>query len=125
MPYDADQHGPIGAVLPLIAVCQEHKPLTPVRPCLDYRALNQQILSHPGTEALVCGEKLHEWRQRRQESALVNIRKAYLNVRIHPDLQRFQVVAFQGHLYVMERMGLGLSIAQKKNDGPHRQVGDA
>ena len=40
VPYDASQHGPIGAVLPLIAVCQEHKPTTPVRPCLDYRALN-------------------------------------------------------------------------------------
>ena len=116
VPYDASQHGPIGAVLPLIAVCQEHKPTTPVRPCLDYRALNDQIVSYPGTEAPACGEKLREWRQRRPESALVDIRKAYLNVRIRPDLQRFQVVAFEGRLYVMERMGFGLSIAPKMMD---------
>ena len=116
VPYDVNSHGLIGAVLPFIAVCQEHKPTTPVRPCLDYRALNEQIVSHPGAEAPVCGEKLREWRQRCPEAALVDIRKAYLNVRIRPDLQRFQVVAFDGRLYVMERMGFGLAIAPKMMD---------
>ena len=35
VPYDEEQHGLPGAVLPLITVSQEHKPTTPVRPCLD------------------------------------------------------------------------------------------
>ena len=116
VPYDGKKHGPIGAVLPLIAVCQAHKPTTPVRPCLDYRTLNEHIVSYPGAEAPACGEKLREWRQRCPEAALVDIRKAYLNVRIRPDLQRFQVVAFDGKLYVMERMGFGLAIAPKMMD---------
>ena len=51
VPYDADVHGPVGGVLPLIAVCQEHKLSTPIRPCLDYRELNKRIASRPGTEA--------------------------------------------------------------------------
>ena len=33
VPYDGNKHGPIGAVLPFIAVCQAHKPTKPVRPC--------------------------------------------------------------------------------------------
>ena len=58
VPYDADVHGPVGGVLPLIAVCQEHKLSTPIRPCLDYRELNKRIASRPGTEAPACGEKI-------------------------------------------------------------------
>ena len=78
--------------------------------------MNDQIVSYPGTEAPACGEKLREWRQRRPESALVDIRKAYLNVRIRQICSGFQVVAFEGRLYVMERMGFGLSIAPKMMD---------
>ena len=116
VPYDADRHGPPGAVLPLLAVCQEHKPTTPVRPCLDYRALNVRIISSPGREAPACPEKLREWRQRKGASKIVDIRKAFLNVRIHPTQQRFQMVVWQGRQYVMERMGFGLAIAPKVLD---------
>ena len=35
VPYDVSLHGPIGVVLPLIAVSQEHKPTTSVLTSLD------------------------------------------------------------------------------------------
>ena len=61
-PVESDQ-AELMCVLPLIAQVQEHKPSTPVRPCLDYRLLNEQIVSHPGSEAPACNEKLRKWRQ--------------------------------------------------------------
>ena len=49
--HDPARHEPPVSVLPILAKVQEHKPSTPVRPCLDYRALNAHIPSHPGTDA--------------------------------------------------------------------------
>ena len=116
VPCHVDKHGPIGAVLSLLAVCQEHKATTPVRPCLDYRALNDRIVSNPGKDAPVCGETIRKWRQRQTRSKVIDIRKAYLNVRVHPELQRFQAVVWEGQQYVMERMAFGLAVAPKLMD---------
>ena len=44
-------HEPPVSVLPILAKVRKHKPSTPVRPCLDYCALNAHIPSHPGTDA--------------------------------------------------------------------------
>ena len=122
VPYDAARHSPPppppppGAVLPLLAVCQEHKATTPVRPCLDYRLLNSCIVSNPGKDAPVCGEKIRKWRRQHGQSKVIDIRKAYLNVRVHPELQRFQMVVWEGRQYVLERMGFGLAVAPKLMD---------
>ena len=116
VPYDETVHGEIGGVLPLLAVCQEHKESTPIRPCLDYRDLNSRIVSLPGLDAPACEEKLREWRRHGKGTDIVDIRKAFLNVHVHPTLQRFQVVAWKGQKYIMQRMGFGLSIAPKVMD---------
>ncbi|XP_065182549.1 uncharacterized protein LOC135813378 [Sycon ciliatum] len=113
VPHDADVHGPPGAILPLIAKCQEHKASTPVRPVLDYRGLNQLIRNHPGCNTPVCGEKLRSWRQAGDNFHILDIRKAYLQVRLDPSLARFQTVIYKGKPYVMMRMGFGLGIAPK------------
>ena len=47
---------------------------------------------------------------------LLDIRKAYLNVRVVPELLRHQTVVWKGAVYVMTRMGFGLSIAPKFMD---------
>ena len=114
-PYDVDQHGQPKCVLPFLAQVQEHKSSTPVRPCLDYRRLNACIISHPGSEAPACGEKLRKWRQAgpASEYVLLDIRKAYLQVHVAPSLLPYQVVLVDGQRYVMERMAFGLSIAPK------------
>ena len=44
------------------------------------------------------------------------MRKAYLQIQVHPSLVHFQVVVYQGKLYVMQRMGFGLNIAPKVMD---------
>ena len=51
--HDEDVHGKPLGVLPLIAVMQEHKPSTPVRPVLDYRELNNRLLCNPGMDTPV------------------------------------------------------------------------
>ena len=118
IPHDADVHGEPAAVLPLLAVVQEHKATTPVRPCLDYRALNSLLVSSPGAESPVCQEKLRKWRACGcpDDYELLDIRKAYLQVHISPQLMRFQTVRWRGKTYVMSRMGFGLRIAPKFMD---------
>eukprot|EP00117_Sycon_ciliatum_P040218 scpid93421/ scgid29592/ len=114
-PHDPDKHGKPEAVLLLLAVAQEHKPTTPVRPCLDYCRLNAVIVSSPGADTPVCQEKIREWRASSPEQSyeMLDIRKAYLQVHIAPELQRFQTVLWKGRTYVITRMGFGLSIAPK------------
>ncbi|XP_065190928.1 uncharacterized protein LOC135821857 [Sycon ciliatum] len=115
--HDEEVHGAPAAILPWLAVSQEHKPTTPVRPCLDYRALNRALVSQPGMDASVCGEKLREWRTHdANEYEMLDIRKAYLQVRMSPELLRYQCVKWRGKLYVMTRMAFGLSVAPKFMD---------
>eukprot|EP00117_Sycon_ciliatum_P035558 scpid11219/ scgid1080/ len=118
VPHDQAVHGEPGAVLPLLAVAQTHKESTPVRPCLDYRQLNKLIVSHPGLDVPVCQEKLRQWRSigNAGSHVLLDISKAYLNIRIAPALAKFQTVVWKGQLFAMERMGFGLSIAPKFMD---------
>ena len=116
VPRDLSRHGVPASILPLMAVCQEHKSTMPVRSCLDYRHLNDCIVSHPGVGALVCGQKLREWRRRGVECAVVDVSKAYLQVHIDPSLMPYQTVKLDGVTYVMERMGFGLSVAPKVMD---------
>ena len=118
MPHDSAVHGEPATVLPFLAQVQEHKASTPVRPCLDYRILNDLLASHPDREAPVCDETLRKWRRAGNPSnlRLLDIRKAYLQVHVAPDLQRFQTVIWQGRVYVMTRMGFGMNIAPKFMD---------
>ena len=41
VPHDEAKHGVPSCVLPLLPQVQEHKPSTPVRPCLDYREIER------------------------------------------------------------------------------------
>ena len=114
--HNPEVHGKPACVLPLMAVEQEHKLSTPVRPVLDYRHLNRQLVSHPGNDSSVCAESLRSWRRREDEHKLLDIRKAYLQVHIRDDLLRYQVVVRQDTTYVMTRMGFDLSVAPKVMD---------
>ena len=117
VPHDESVHGAPACVLPWLAVSQPHKSSTPVRPCLDYRRLNDAIVSSPGLDAPACAETLRAWRaESPDDHVLLDLRKAYLQVRVHPDLLRYQVVLWQGKSYVMTRMGFGLNVAPKFMD---------
>ena len=117
VPHDPDVHGQPACVLPLIPKTQEHKLSTPVRPVLDYRELNKLLVSRPGRQAPVCTETLRKWRVKGgTEYDLLDISKAYLQVHVHPDLARYQTVVWRDKVFVMTRMGFGLSIAPKVMD---------
>ena len=78
VPYDEAVYGKPLCVLPFLAVPQAHKPTTPVRPCLDYRRLNDRLVSHPGYDAPVCAEKIRQWRVDSSNSVILDLKKAYL-----------------------------------------------
>lgn len=108
IPYDETIHGPVRGTIPLMAVVQQHK--KKVRPVLDFRELNSHVDAHTA-EADVCAEKLREWRKQGQMIALMDLRKAYLQIHVHPSLWSCQTVIFRKRRYCLTRLGFGLNIA--------------
>ena len=113
--HEVSVHGGPCCVLPLLAKVQVHKSTTPVRPCLDYRQLNKRSISQPEAEAPACKETLRKWRKAGgdEEYDILDAKKAYLQGRVAPDLLRYQVVQWKGKLFVITRMGFGLSVVPK------------
>ena len=79
---------------------------------MDYRVLNTHISSHTA-EADVCHEKLRSWRKLGSNAAIVDLRKAYLQIHVDSDLWPYQVVYFKGTKYCLTRLGFGLCVAPK------------
>ncbi|KFD64015.1 hypothetical protein M514_23725 [Trichuris suis] len=59
----------------------------------------------------VCAEKLCEWRQRDAHVAMLDLKKAYLQVRVKKSLWPYQTVMFRGRRYCRTRLGFGLNVA--------------
>jgi transposase InsO family protein len=105
-PFQGDCDG----LIPLMAVIQVNK--AKVRPVMDYRELNQHVSSHTADGA-VCGAKLRSWRRLSESVSIIDLRKAYLQLRVEPSLWRYQVVQFKGRRYCLTRLGFGLNVAPK------------
>ncbi|KFD49275.1 LOW QUALITY PROTEIN: hypothetical protein M513_09827 [Trichuris suis] len=73
-----------------MAVTQRNK--GKVRPLLDFRELNSHI-STLTANCDECAHKLAEWRRPATDVSSLDLRKAYLQVRIHESLSTFQTVA--------------------------------
>jgi len=93
-----------------MAVEQKNKAKT--RPVMDYRYLNTFLSSHTA-EADVCGEKLRDWRRMGNNAAIIDLRKAYLQIHVDKELWPYQVVYFEGRKYCLTRLGFGLCVAPK------------
>ena len=91
-----------------MAVTQKNK--GKVRPVLDYRELNTRMETHTADRD-VCANKLHDWHQMSCNVALLNLKKVYLQIRVHRSLWPYQTVFFKGQRYCLMRLGFGLSIA--------------
>ena len=74
-----------------MAVIQKNK--GKVRPVLDYRELNTRMETHTAY-ADVCANKLCEWRQMGCNVVLPDLKKAYLQIRVHRSLWPYQTVFF-------------------------------
>ena len=111
--HSESAHGKVQGVIPLMAAFQPNKQRK-VRPVMDYsRELNQYISSNPGADVAVCQEKLREWRQFGPNCCMLDLKKAYLQLHVDKELQKFQAVRYKDKLFVMTRMGFGLSVAPK------------
>ena len=99
-----------GPVLPLMAVVQQNK--NKVRPVIDYRHVNEHVVNHTGS-AGVCGDTLRRWRQVGENCALLDLRRAYLQIHVAESLWKHQVVRLDGKCYYLTRLGFGLRSAPK------------
>ena len=105
-PCEAPTHG----VIPLLAVEQERK--GKVRPVMDFRELNAYVESHTG-DSDACGETLRKWRSMKGKPAVLDLRSAYLQLHVHKELQRFQIVKHRGRYFQLTSLGFGLNCAPK------------
>lgn len=103
-------HGEHDGIIPFLAVSQHNK--GNVRPVMDFRELNNYVSSHTGS-SVVCGEKIREWRKLGTNIKILDLKKAYLQVRVNPDLWRYQVVMHKNVKYCLTRLGFGLNVAPK------------
>ena len=98
--YDEDKYGPAKGLVPLMAVIQPSK--DKVRPVLDFREVNTYIDAYTG-DADVCADKLREWRKMGARVTMVDLAKAYLQVRVEESLWPYQTVMFKGKRYCLTR----------------------
>ena len=108
VPYLEDKLGPLKGLIPLMAVIQQNK--EKIRPVLDYQELNDHV--DPFTaRADICTEKSREWQRAGSNVSVLDLCKAYLQVRKHQSLWSYQTVLFKGRRYYLTRMGFGLNVA--------------
>ena len=108
IPYSYKKLGPPKGLIPLMAVAQHNK--AKVRPVMDYCELYAHVDAFTA-DADVCASKLREWRQLGSNVSLLDLRKAYLQVRVSETMWPFQTVVFAGRRYCLTRLGFGLTVA--------------
>ncbi len=113
MPWSQERHGNIRNTVPLMAVEQCKGATTKVRPVLDFRRLNQSIVSRPGFALPLCQARLREWRKYGLNCSVVDLQKAYLQVFVAPELWTYQAVQWCGKTYLLTRLGFGLCVTPK------------
>ena len=113
VPWCKERDGDLKNILPLMSVKQEKGNTTKIRPVLDFRFLNDYVISRPGSATPLCQERLREWRQSSPNFAMVDLKKAYLQIMIDPNLWCYQGVRWKGQTFVLTRLGFGLNIAPK------------
>lgn len=106
--YDEREFGPAKGLIPLLAVVQDNK--AKVRPVLDYREINSYVDAFT-RDADVCAEKMREWRALGVNAAILDLKTAYMQIRVDRSLWPFQTVIFRGRRFCLTRLGFGLSIA--------------
>ncbi|XP_065668199.1 uncharacterized protein LOC136088420 [Hydra vulgaris] len=102
--------GRCDGIIPLMAVTQRNK--VKIRPVMDYRELNQFVSSHTA-DGDVCSTKLRNWRKLGENLEIIDLKKAYLQIRVDEALWKYQVVEYEGQRYCLTRLGFGLNVAPR------------
>ncbi|GFS13397.1 Gag-Pro-Pol polyprotein [Elysia marginata] len=86
-----------------------------VRPVLEFsKELNEFVTSHTGGDFIdICNDQLREWRQVEGDCEIVDLKSAYLQICVSPELWKYQLVKFKGKVYAFTRLGFGLNSAPK------------
>jgi hypothetical protein len=98
----------VSTVVPMMAVEQVNK--GKVRPVLDYKQVNNYVSCHSGGSA-VCDESIRKWRLTGKNLALLDLKKAYLQIHVDKDLWKHQIVKHKGKYFHLTRLGFGLNCA--------------
>ena len=77
---------------------------------MDFRELNSHVDAFIAN-ADVCADKIREWRRLGTNVAIVDLRRAYLQIRVHESLWSYQTVIFRGQRYCLTRLKFGLNVA--------------
>ena len=83
-----------------------------VRPVLDYRELNAYVKTYTG-DSDVCDRSTWHWQRFGERVAMLDLKKAYLQIHIEPELWKFQKVRYKGDIFYLTRLGFGLNVAPK------------
>ena len=105
-PYDDKKMGPAKGLIPLMAIVQQNKDKVQ----MDFRELNSHVDDFTAN-ADICADKIREWRRLGTNVAIVDLRRAYLQIRVHESLWPYQTVIFGGQRYCLTRLGFGLNVA--------------
>ena len=112
VPWGEAEHGAVKQIIPLMSVRQVKGSQQKVRPVLDFRAMNGGVISLTG-DMPTCEERLREWRTRGPFGSIVDLKRAYLQVRVAKELWVYQAVRWNNRVYLLTRLGFGLSVAPK------------
>uniref|UniRef100_A0A5S6Q0X4 RNase H domain-containing protein n=1 Tax=Trichuris muris TaxID=70415 RepID=A0A5S6Q0X4_TRIMR len=93
---------------PLMAIVQRNK--GKVRPLMDFRELNEHIATFTAS-ADVCASKMRDWRKQGTNVSMIDVKDAYLQVRVDEALWPYQTVVVKGRKYCLTRLGFGLNVA--------------
>ena len=77
---------------------------------LEFRVLNEYVDADTA-HADVWGLKLREWRKKGSNVSVLNLRRAYFQVRVYKSLWPYQTVILEGKRYYLSHMGFGLNVA--------------
>ena len=91
-----------------MAVIQQNK--GKVRPVLDFRELNTRVDAFTA-DTDVSADRLREWRKQGVNVSVIDLEKAYLQIRIHHSLWPYQTIVFKGRRYCLTHLGFGLNVA--------------
>ena len=83
VPYKEDELGPPKGLILLMAVLQQHK--SKVRPVMNFRQLNCHVDVFTANVD-VCAAKSREWRQKGSNVSLLDLKRAYLQMRVQKTL---------------------------------------
>ena len=93
IPYPQEQLGLPKGLIALMAVIQHTK--GKVHLVMDYRDLNEHMDAFTA-DADMCTVKLRKWRQQEVNMTLLDLQRAYLQVRIHKSLWAYQTILIKG-----------------------------